>query len=205
MVLACCMLSCSPSPESSPKEHAFSEEEQVKLRLDEAASALVEAAGLQSADDIVPFLVLNSGFSLPRGEGLKYSVRRDGTTLLTVSVLISIKDGSAALHLSHAGGMSIDGTMGASALSLLTTLVVDYEPSAYISLIDSVNKDISLVVSLDGDPVATVSLEPLHHYGAGEDRWVPLPVIRFPDGTSYSFTALLLVGPVLDMAFNEKE
>ena len=176
---------------AEPEEHPLSEEEQTKTRLDEVSTQMWEAMGLQSRDDLMPYL----------REHLRYERDgRIGPTLVLDSdagEVIRVTLGLSGLKLSL-DAIMMNGSVVLTGTIRLSAIPRGDEPLSQ-RLIEALDAGTDVTVLEMGKAVGKLGFEAVHEWGAGEDHWEAVPVIRFPDGTSYSVSGLLLIRPLLEL------
>lgn len=195
---------CSrPQPEE-PEDSARSGQERVKLRFDEVMESLVEATGVSTEGEAIGYFLRNGHFSALEG-GFSISLSGQGKTLFLLSIWPF--PGGATLEADVMGAISARGTVDDAFLWEEVPRPAEGEWTARVvrdafrrllemgarERITGMDKCIRIGVSVDGLETATIGLEPRHRYEMAEDRWTPVPVLRFFDGTSYSLSSLLLV------------
>jgi len=177
VVIFCCLLgvlsACRKADSSpEPQEHPFTEEELVKRHLDQSFSAFVTAMDLDSTitKDPKQFIMDNSSVSIDLTDrgALVYELKRHLKTVLEARFYPLTGEVSSSLY----GGISIRGTIK-PALSLKWE---DWEKKWDLDVYD------------EGKAVAKLGVEP------GLSTFV----FRFPDGTSYAVSSLLISEALLD-------
>lgn len=158
--------------------HEFTQEELQKKKLDDAFSLFIEALQPESVTDWKQEIKDNSQIYFPTLTSIRYLYTKDGKEIISAeitSVKIDIIERtfqSARFSAKFYGGMEIVGTIP----------IQGTRPQ----------------VLVDGVPMATLGLELREYKENGEVKVDILPVFRFPDGTSYAVTGILLVEPLID-------
>ena len=175
----CCLillgfLACSKQQEEVP-EHELTEQELKKQHLDESFSALVDMVELEEGEEVKEYIVKHSVVSLGLDASVIYNLRQGSQSLVWLKFRyrgqgIWLVDGDLY------GGIELHGSLNASEMS------ADYP--------DQWDKHWDIHVYDNGEDVAKLGLEV---YDLGM-----IPVFRFPDGTSYSLSTLVLIEPLID-------
>ena len=185
--LALLLSACEQTPVPPQEEHPFSQEEQVKKHLDEAFAEFCQAIPAFESQEEARAFILNNSWILPGRNGtIRYWLQTPGsfsTILLDIRLDITGLPGSAALEASLLGGLKMAGTVYPGRI---TTNPHNWESAMDIHIYDQ------------GMDVATLGVEVLEYKEAGVEALRPVVVFRFPDGTSYSITSLLLIEPLID-------
>ena len=172
MLAGLCVLSCTEDPVVVP-EHHLTEQERKKQHLDESFSAFASMIDLKDVEDAREFIRQNSEVSLGLDLSIVYTLRQDGETL----VRLRFRMGSPLSFL-------VDGTLyGGLELHGSFQPFIHSDPEHWEEYWD-------IHVFDNGEDVATLGVETL-------DQEI-VPVLRFPDGTSYSLSTLLLIEPLVD-------
>ena len=178
---------CVQAPVPEKEEHPYTQEEQVKKHLDDAFTEFCQALpAIETRDQAVDF-ILNNSWVLPGRNGtIRYWLQSPGsfsTTLLEIKVDVTGLPESAALEASLLGGLKMAGTVYPGRIT--------QDPHVWESAMD-------IDVYDQGMAVAKLGVEVLEYKEAGVEALRPVVVFRFPDGTSYSVTSLLLVEPLIE-------
>lgn len=195
---------CSQKQPEEPEYSAGSGEERVKFRFDEVMESLVEATGVATEGEAIGYFLRNGHFHALEG-GFSVSLAGQGRTLFLLNVWPY--PGGAALEADVMGAISARGTVDDAFLweeiprpaeGEWTALAVRDAFRRLLEMearerIAGMDRCIRIAVSVDGRESATIGLEPRHRYEMSADRWTPVPVLRFFDGTCYSLSSLLLV------------
>lgn len=178
---------CAQTPVPTQEDHPFSQEEQVKRHLDETFAAFCQAIPPFASQEEARAFILNNSWILPGRNGIiRYWLQTPGSfseTLLDIRLDVSGLPGSAGLEASLLGGLKMAGTVYPGSI---TADPHDWESAMDIHVYDQ------------GVDVATLGVEVLEYREAGVEALRPVVVFRFPDGTSYSVTSLLLIEPLID-------
>ena len=187
MLLLVLLSSCVKTSVPQQQEHPYSQDEQVKKHLDDAFTAFCQALPtIESRDEATNF-ILNNSWVLPGRNGtIRYWLQTPGsfsTTLLEIRLDITGLPGKASLEASLLGGLKMAGIVYPGRI---TSDPHDWESAMDIDVYDQ------------GMAVAKLGVEVLEYKEAGVEALRPVVVFRFPDGTSYSVTSLLLIEPLID-------
>lgn len=166
------VVSCAKAQEELPV-HELTPEEQEKQHLDQSFANFVALLDLDKiSSDPRDYILRHSDVSLGRDGSVIYRFTEKGITLIT----LQFRRGNGLWKVEGRlyGGLGIQGVID-------PVLTPDWEKWEEKSLI---------YVYDNGVRVARLGLET--YEGA------PLPVLRFPDGTSYSLTSLLIVEPLVE-------
>lgn len=156
-------------------EHIPTEEEKTKQHLEESFASFAAKLNLEDSADAKEYIVKHSRVSISLDKSIVYDLRQDGLSLLWLR--FRHHDGDTwVLDGEMYGGLEFHGT-----LQPLTMMVKG--PQYWEELSD-------IHVYDNGKEVATLGLEV---YDMGY-----IAVFRFPDGTSYSITTVLLIEPLVD-------
>lgn len=167
-------LACNKKQDEEP-QHEPTEEEQVKLHLEASFSTFAAKLDLKSTADFKEYIVKNSVVSMGLDGSMIYNLRQDGESMLWLKFRCVEAD-KWRVDGDLYGGLEIHGTM--DPLSMLIGGPQKWEAYSDIHVYDQ------------GKDVAKLGLEV---YDLGY-----ILVFRFPDGTSYSLTTLLLIEPLID-------
>lgn len=178
--LALAVLGCTGEEPVQPKEHELTPEEQVKQHLDDTFSEFVVALDPATMEWTEDYILTHSTLDLELDGTFVYRFIRDNTILVTVRLNLIRGDWrvEAKLH----GGLEVKGYVK-------PTLSVDWTEW---------ENNWDLDVYDQGTAVAKLGVEAFSRQNAGEVELQLVPVFRFPDGTSYSVTTLVLIEPLID-------
>lgn len=167
-------LSCNKNPEDIP-QHEPTEEELAKQHLEESFAAFAAKLDLEDSADAKEYLVKHSVVSVAMDKSIIYNLRQDGVSMIWLR--FTHHDGDNwNLKGDMYGGIEFKGT--------LQPAVMYAKGPAYWEELSDIH------VYDNGKDVATLGLEV---YDLGY-----IPVLRFPDGTSYSLTTVVLIEPLMD-------
>ncbi len=167
---------CAQKEAPQPEEHPNTQEELVKKHLDDTFSKFIVALDPESVEWTAEYLAEHSRVTIFPSGTIAYYFRKDGKTLLSAD--FRAEDGDWYTKVSFFGGMRMEGTVK-------PTLSIDWEEWEN-------NWDIDVY---DGeDAVAKLGIVSYVYSG----QLIPMPVFRFPDGTSYSVTTVLIIEPLID-------
>ena len=182
--------SCRRTLAPEPEQHPFSEAELVKKHLDEAFAEFYQAVPVfETNEEATAYLLSNSGV-LPIGMGTYYywleqpnaeSGRRE--VLVEMTLRVSGLPETVYLDASLLGGLRLRGNV---LLQEFTKDPTTWDGALDIDLLDG------------GKAVARLGVEVLYYKESGREETRPLVVFRFPDGTSYSVSSLLLIEPLVE-------
>lgn len=192
ILLVCSLLASCVGREATPQaqEHPYSQSELQKLTLDEVSSEFWESLGLENASDIKSYLQDHVRIVPWPGKTALILVSDDGREVARGRV--SLVDGKPCIDVSILDRVAFSGTLGVS-------LDMDYEDTVFSEMmIIAIDEGTDVTVTLDGKPIGKLGFEAVHENQAGQDYWRPDAVLRFEDGSSYSLSGLLLVGPMID-------
>ncbi|MBR1872999.1 MAG: hypothetical protein IJ795_07320 [Bacteroidales bacterium] len=203
--------SCRKESASVPK-HELTKDEQTKARLDSLSLALLEELDLGSQDELKEYIKKNSSFSISLlNRSLTYALRASDKNI----VIISLRLGKKVILVDGTlyGGMTVKGDIDPSALfgslpkpSLEYDSIKDYFIDVYRCSADVLDAASNLYVcDTDGTRLADLGFESWHSSESGEDKWYPIPVFRFSDGTSYLFTTLLLNDALIERFLSNED
>lgn len=167
-------LACNKQPEDPP-QHEPTEEEQVKLHLEATFSTFATKLDLESSASIKEYIVKNSVISMGMDGSVLYNLRQNGESMLWLKLRYLDVD-KWSLDGDLYGGLEFHGFL--NPLSMLIGGPKHWEAYSDIHVYDQ------------GKDVAKLGLE---IYDLGY-----IAVFRFPDGTSYSITTVLLIEPLID-------
>lgn len=189
-LLPACRRTLSPETEPAEEQHPFSEAEQVKKHLDEAFAEFYQAVPVfETTDEATAFLLSHSAV-LPLGKGTYYYwlVQQNAETgqrevLVEMTFKVTGLPQKLYLDTSLLGGLQLRGNV---LLLEFTQDPATWDKALDIDLLDG------------GKAVARLGVEVLYYKESGREETRPLVVFRFPDGTSYSVSSLLLIEPLVD-------
>lgn len=167
-------LACSQKQDEVP-EHEPTEEELIKLHLEESFATFFSTMELEESADIREYLVRHSVVSVAMDKSIIYNLRQNGVSLIWLRFTHHDAD-NWNVNGDMYGGVEFHGTLQPLAMYA-------QGPSYWEELSD-------IHVYDNGKDVAKLGLEV---YDLGY-----IPVLRFPDGTSYSITTLVLIEPLMD-------
>ena len=161
---------CNKSPVTEGTDmHEFTQEELQKKRLDDAFTVFFKKFNLDKVDNPTAEILSNSKVTIPSVGMIRYTYTKNGLTLISMDV--SSGGFVATLH----GGIRLEGVgLGENGTKVFI-----------VGLGENGTK-----VFIDGDQLATLDMVLYNN--------VPTPVFRFPDGTTYAVTGVLLVEPLID-------
>lgn len=172
LLLACSLpFGCRKAADPAPV-HELTAQEQVKEHLVSSFSPFVAALELEKIYSIPDYLLVYGRLDLDTDHTPRFRLVKDGLTLLS----LRLAPGSTHWDIQAAfyGGISLEGRFTPS----LSWDWHDWEEHWDIQVYDG------------GEAVARLGLE--------DYEGKPVPVFRFPDGTSYSVTTLLLTEALVD-------
>ena len=176
-------------PEPVVEEHPFTPSEQEKVQLDEVSAQLWESVGLEEGAEVLPFLREHTRL-IPSLSGLTIAVlSKEGEEVMRMKFGLGL--GRIRLSGSMLDRVELEGSVG------LHDFQRGDEPFSQ-RLIMAMDAGTDVAVRLDGKAIGRLGFEAIHENEAGRDDWTPVPVVRFPDGTSYSVSGLLLVAPLIE-------
>ena len=191
LYLCCCCLavwSCSQD-EPAPKEHAFTEQELVKKHLDESFSLFFESLEVEEVEDWEAYVRKYSTVSVDLDGSVVYRFRKGSITQLSLRVR---KESSKwTMEAQFYGGIRMSGRLTLGQFELPEEFPPDWNWHILEQLWD-------IDVYDNYVWVAKLGLESYAYTEAGKVSNIPILVFRFPDGTSYSVTTVLLVEPLMD-------
>jgi hypothetical protein len=167
-------LACNKKQEE-PTQHEPTEEELVKLHLEASFSTFASKLDLESTADAKEYIVKNSVVSMGLDRSILYNLRQNGESMIWLKFR-HVEGDNWQLDGDLYGGLEFHGTLHPLAMILAGTK--NWEKYADIHVYDQ------------GKDIATLGLEV---YDLGY-----VAVFRFPDGTSYSITTVLLIEPLID-------
>jgi hypothetical protein len=174
LLLLLVITACSEKQVEEVPKHELTEQEQKKQHLDESFSAFASMLNLEETADIKEYIVRHSVVSIGLDRSLIYDLRQDGLSLLWLKFRhLELDDWLVDGDLY--GGIEVHGSL--QPLNMLTDGPEKWDQYWDIHVFDN------------GEDVATLGLEV---YDLGY-----IPVFRFPDGTSYSITTVLLIEPLI--------
>ena len=159
-------------PAASAPVHELTAQEQVKEHLVTSFSPFVAALEVEKIYSIQDYLLVYGRLDVEQDLTPRFRLVKDGLTLLTLRLSPGVTHWD--LQADFYGGISMEGRF-TPALSLDWRT---WEEHWDIRVFDG------------GEAVARLGLE------AYEDK--PVPVFRFPDGTSYAVTTLLFTDALID-------
>ena len=165
---------CSEKQDEEIPERELTEEEQKKQHLEESFSAFVQMLNLEEAANTKEYLVRHSVVSVGLDRSLIYDLRQDGQSLLWLKFRHLEMD-NWLVDGDIYGGLEVHGSL--QPLNMMQGGPAKWDQYWDIHVFDN------------GEDVATLGLEV---YDLGY-----IPVFRFPDGTSYSITTVLLIEPLI--------
>lgn len=168
-------VACTPKAQEEVPKHDLTEQEQKKLQLEEAFSPLIQQINLDEAADIRQYITQHSSVSLGLDGAIIYTLHQDGQTLVRLSFLYQGMD-NWKVDGNLYGGLEVHGSL--HPLGMVTDRPKNWE------------NHWDLHIYNNGEDVATLGME------VYEQKWVP--VFRFPDGTSYSLSSVVLIEPLVD-------
>jgi hypothetical protein len=171
-------LSCNKKQDVTPP-HEPTEEELQKQHLEESFTSFAVKLNLEDSADAKEYIVKHSSVSMSLDGSILYDLRQDGVSLLWLKFWHHDKD-TWRVDGDLYGGIEFHGTL--QPLSMAISGPKYWEELSDIHVYDT------------GKDVATLGLEV---YDLGY-----VPVFRFPDGTSYSITTVLLIEPLVDYLLN---
>ncbi len=171
-------LACNKQQSDVP-QHEPTEEEKVKLHLEASFTTFATKLDLQSYADAKEYIVKNSVVSMGMDGAILYNLRQNGESMLWLK-FSHLEGEKWKLDGDLYGGLEFHGIL--EPLSMIICGPKSWEKYWNIHVYDQ------------GKDVATLGLEV---YDLGY-----IPVFRFPDGTSYSITTVLLVEPLVDYLLN---
>ena len=178
LTLACLVLpgflACTKVQEE-PATHEMTEQEQKKQHLEDSFSAFVQKIDLESSDNVWSYLLQHSSVALGLDGSIIYTLNQDREQLLRLKFRFQNPD-LYKVDGNLYGGLALSGFI--QPLSMILDCPDKRENHMDIHILDN------------GEDVAKLGLE------LYEKRLVP--VFRFPDGTSYSVTTVILISPLLD-------
>jgi hypothetical protein len=167
-------LACKKQQDEQP-QHEPTEEELVKLHLEESFASFAAKLDLESSADAKEYIVKHSVVSLGLDRSVIYSLRQDSESLLWLRFR-HVEGDNWLMEGDMYGGLEFRGSL--QPLSMVIAGPKNWEHYSDIHVYDN------------GKDVATFGVE---IYDLGY-----IPVFRFKDGTSYSITTVLLVEPLID-------
>lgn len=199
-LLLLCLIALAPGcrrddAQNTPEAHAFSAQEQDKVRLDEISTQMWDAMDISSRDELPAYL--------------KDHFRRERNGLLSSTFVLDSEDGEVARVTLGLSGLklSIDALlMGSLILSgtIRPGAIPRGEEPLSQRLIEALDQGTDVSITENGRRLGKLGFEAIHEWGAGEDHWRIDPVIRFDDGTAYSVSGLLLIEPLLELFMKDE-
>ncbi len=167
-------LACNKTQDEEPK-HEPTEEELVKMHMEETFSAFAAKLDLESSADVKEYIVKHSVVSWGLDNSVIYSLRQDSVSMLWLRFR-HVEGDNWLVEGDMYGGLAFRGSL--QPLRMIIGGPKNWELYADIHVLDK------------GKDVATFGME---IYDLGY-----IPVLRFKDGTSYSITTVLLIEPLID-------
>ncbi|MBP5373998.1 MAG: hypothetical protein J6Y31_03670 [Bacteroidales bacterium] len=206
LCLAAVTLSCEKQQDREVVEHEHTEAELRKMEVEKAFGAFVEQVKLPQQSDIPAWLYARSEFTPALDGSYRYRLDDD---LVDMSMA---PDGTAEIKLR--GGLRIAGTVDRpfpsdwtewdSHLHLKLYAPVEEAPveenpaeNPQVQNQNTSPQNPAPTPQAD-EPLCDIGIAPYHRHESGEDYWMPLIVLRYDDGTSYSWDSLLLAGPFVE-------
>ena len=165
-------VACEKPPVEEIPQHVLTPAEQQKQHLADSYAPFLQAVGVENIGDPKEFIRENSVLELGLDGKPVYRLEKDMVVL--VKIVFSLKKGALALEVFFYGGPYMSGTVKPT----LSTKWEKWESNWDIDVYDG------------STPVAKLGVEVLD----GE----PIPVFRFPDGTSYALTSALLTESLIN-------
>lgn len=189
--LCCCCLAvwaCNQA-EPSPKEHPFTEQELVKKHLDDSFAKFFESLDVESVEDWEAYVWQYSTVSIDLDGSVVYRFRKGDITQLSIRV----RKGASywIMEAQLYGGIRMSGHLTAGQLELPEEFPPDWNWRILEQFWD-------IDVYDNYVWVAKLGMESYAYTEAGKASNIPVMVFRFPDGTSYAVTTVLLVEPLMD-------
>lgn len=169
------LASCSQKQAEQVPTHELTEQEQKKQHLEESFSAFAQMIDLEEAADTREYLVKHSVVSIGLDRSIIYDLRQDGRSLLWLKFR-HLEQDYWLVDGDLYGGLEVHGNL--QLLEMVAGGPAKWDQYWDIHVFDN------------GEDVATLGLET---YDLGY-----IPVFRFPDGTTYSITTVLLIEPLID-------
>lgn len=180
IILALAVPGCTKEEPVQPKEHVLTPEEQVKQHLDDTFSEFVVALDPDTMEWTEDYILSHSTLDIELDGTFVYRFIRDNNVLLTVRLNLIRENWKVEAKL--LGGLEVKGYVK-------PTLSPDWSEW---------ENNWDLDVYDQGTAVAKLGVEVFSRYQAAEADLQLVPVFRFPDGTSYSVTTLVLIEPLID-------
>ena len=169
------LAACSEKPVEEDPTHGLTPQEQKKQHLEESFSAFVQVLDLEETADAREYIVKHSEVSMGLDRSIIYELRQDGLSLLLLRFRYLELD-NWLVDGDIYGGLEVHGSL--QPLQLIAGGLETWDQYTDIHVFDG------------GEDVAFLGLEV---YDMGF-----IPVFRFPDGTSYSITTVILIEPLID-------
>ena len=165
---------CSKKQVEEEPQHELTEQEQKKQHLEESFSTFASMLKLEETADVKEYFVRHSVVSIGLDRSLIYDLRQDGQSLLWLKFR-HVEQDYWLVDGDLYGGLEVHGNL--QPVAMMTDGPAKWDQYWDIHVFDR------------GEDVATLGLEV---YDLGY-----IPVFRFPDGTSYSITTVLLIEPLI--------
>ena len=178
LVLAVLFSACEKTSSVRSGVHPFNETELHKKSVE--ASFVTFCNAMQeggAATDPMADILAHSSVGLAPSGGILYTYRKNDRDLIRLTY-----SSNGALELSLYGGIGMKGRIDGP-------LSADW---------DSWEEKLDVDVYNGDEKVARLGMEVYEYTESGEQVRIPVPVFRFPDGTSYAVSTLLLTEPLLD-------
>lgn len=182
--VAVLFVGCRKTGREQVLEHPFTEQELVKHHVEESFSAFVVAMDLDSTilKDPVKYINDHSTISTDLGDRGAVIYRLINNNLVVLEARFYLLSVPARMEASLYGGLEVRGTVS---------------PTFSLSW-DKWEENWDLKVYDNGTAVANLGVEPYSYTEAGQTFNLPQPVLRYPDGTSYALSSLLIIEPLVD-------
>lgn len=178
MLLAAGLAACGREEVPVPV-HELTEQERQKQQVADALDLFFALLDPSSITDPVDFVTQNSQVSMGLDGSLIYRLQKDGENLIRAS--FSLDQDRLKVESRLYGGLRIAGSLFRPDLENLDLRNPDW---------DMLESLMDLQVYAGGKKVARLGVEPMDG--------LPLPVLRYPDGTSYGLSSLLITDALLD-------
>ena len=166
------LCACKKTPPEPVPEHVLTPQEEKKQHLADSFDPFIQVLGVENIDNPQQFIQDYSTLEMGLDGKPVYRLEKDMVTL--VKIIFSIRDGGVGFDAYFYGGPYMSGVVRPT----LSTEWSEWEE----------NWDIDVY---DGDEaVAKLGVELLDG--------TPVPVFRFPDGTSYTVASFLLTESLID-------
>lgn len=180
IILALAVPGCTKEEPVQPKKHVLTPEEQVKQHLDDTFSEFVVALDPDTMEWTEDYILSHSTLDIELDGTFVYRFIRDNNVLLTVRLNLNRENWKVEAKL--LGGLEVKGYVKPT----LSPDWTEWENNWDLDVYDQ------------GTAVAKLGVEVFSRYQAAEADLQLVPVFRFPDGTSYSVTTLVLIEPLID-------